>query len=130
MYLFANCEVTQHLWQFGSLAVWRCPPPPPPHRPGVFTVDVLDHVDAEAVPGDGGEHLRRAPSPGQVVGGTPGGDGAEQQLQVVLLGQLLRRRHEGAELYQDLEGGGGGTDLVKYVYFKSILYFYTMFVLI
>ena len=69
----------------------------------VHTVYVFDHVDTEAMPRDGGEHLPRAPPPGQVVGGAPGGDGTEQQLEVVLLGQLLRRRHKGAELHQDLQ---------------------------
>lgn len=63
---------------------------------------VFDHVDAEAVSRDGGEHLPGASPPGQVMGGAPGGDGTEQQLEVVLLGQLLRRRHECAELHQDL----------------------------
>lgn len=63
---------------------------------------VFDHVDAEAVSGDGGEHLPSAPPPGQVVRRAPGGDGTEQQLEVVLLGQLLRRRHKGTELHQDL----------------------------
>lgn len=42
------------------------------------TVDVFDHVDAEAVSGDGGEHLAGTPPPGQVVRGTPGGDGTKQ----------------------------------------------------
>ena len=65
-------------------------------------MDVFDHVDAEAVSGDGGEHLPGALPPGQVVGGAPGGDGTEQQLEVVLLGQLLGRGHEGAQLHQDL----------------------------
>lgn len=63
---------------------------------------VFDHVDAEAVAGDSGEHLPRAPPPGQVVGGAPGCDGTEQQLEVVLLSQLLRRRYKGAELHQNL----------------------------
>lgn len=44
----------------------------------IRTVDVFDHVDAEAVSGDGGEHLPSTPPPGQVVRRTPGGDGAKQ----------------------------------------------------
>ena len=68
-----------------------------------ITVYVFDHVDTQAVSGDGGQHLPRAPPPGQVVGGTPGGDGTEQQLEVILLGQLFSRRHKGAELHQDLQ---------------------------
>ena len=80
---------------------------------------VFDHVDAEAVSGDGGEHLPRAPPPGQVVGGAPGRDGAEQQLQVVLLGQLLRRRHEGAELHQDLWEQEGRRDDFFYYHSKQ-----------
>lgn len=44
----------------------------------VHTVDVFDHVDAEAVSGDGGEHLASTPPPGQVVRRTPGGDGTKQ----------------------------------------------------
>ena len=69
----------------------------------VFTMYVFDHVDAQAVSGDSGEHLPCTPPPGQVVGGAPGGDGTEQQLKVVLLGQFLRRRHKGAQLHQDLQ---------------------------
>lgn len=69
----------------------------------VFTVYVFDHVDTEAMSGDGGEHLPSAPPPGEVVGGAPGGDGTEKQLEVVLLGQLLGRRHKGAELHQNLQ---------------------------
>lgn len=65
-------------------------------------MDVFDHIDTESVSGDGGKHLACAPPPGQVVRGAPGGYGTEQQLQVVLLGQLLRRRHKGAEFHQDL----------------------------
>lgn len=72
------------------------------YRTAVYTVYVFDHVDAEAVSGDSGEHLPSASPPGQVVGGTPGCDGTEQQLEVILLGQLLRRRHKGAELHQNL----------------------------
>lgn len=60
---------------------------------------VFNHVDTEAMSGDGGQHLPRTPPPGQVVGGAPGGDGTEQKLQVVFLGQLLRRGHKGAELH-------------------------------
>lgn len=63
---------------------------------------VFDHVYAEAVSGDGGEHLPRTPPPRQIVGGAPGGDGTEQQLEVIFLGQLLGRRHEGAEFHQNL----------------------------
>lgn len=44
----------------------------------VRTMDVFDHVDAEAVSGDGGEHLASTPPPGQVVRRTPGGDGTKQ----------------------------------------------------
>lgn len=80
------------------------------HISCVFTMYVFDHVDAEAVSGDGGEHLAGAPPPGQVVGGAPGGDGTEEELEVVLLRQLLRRRHEGAELHQDLQEWSGGQD--------------------
>lgn len=72
------------------------------YRTSVHTVDVFDHVDAEAVSGDGGEHLPGASPPGQVVWRTPGCDGTEQQLEVVLLSQLLRRGHKGAELHQNL----------------------------
>lgn len=68
-----------------------------------LTVYVFDHVDAEAVSGDGGEHLSCAPPPGQVVRGAPGRYGTEQQLQVVLLGQLLCWGDEGAQLHQDLQ---------------------------
>lgn len=68
----------------------------------LHTMYVFDHVDAEAVTGDGGEHLPGAPPPWQVVGGAPRGDGTEQKLQVVLLSQLLCWRHEGAELHQNL----------------------------
>lgn len=64
---------------------------------------VLDHIDTQTVSGDYGKHFPRAPPPGQVVGRTPGGDGTEQQLEVVFLGQLLGRRHKGAELHQDLQ---------------------------
>ena len=68
-----------------------------------LTVYVFDHVDAEAVSGDGGEHLPGAGPPGQVMWWTPGCDGTEQQLQVVLLGQLLRRGHVITQLHQDLQ---------------------------
>lgn len=74
----------------------------PPGADARLTVDVLDHVDAEAVSGDGGEHLAGAPPPGQVVGGAPGGDGTEEQLEVIFLGQLLGRGHKRAQLHQDL----------------------------
>lgn len=73
----------------------------------VYTMYVFHHVDAEAMAGDGGEHLSGTPPPGKVVRRAPGGDGTEQQLEVVLLGQLLRRRHEGAELHQNLQSGNG-----------------------
>lgn len=69
-------------------------------------MDVFDHVDAEAMAGDGGEHLPSAPPPGQVVWGAPGGDGTEEQLEVVFLGQLLGRGHERAQLHQDLRQDG------------------------
>ncbi len=45
-----------------------------------LTVDVLDDVDAETMSGDGGKHFSGALPPGNVVGGTPGGDGTEEQL--------------------------------------------------
>lgn len=67
-----------------------------------LTVYVFDHVDTEAVSGDGGEHLSSAGPPGQVVWRAPGCDGTEEKLQVVLLGQLLRRRHVVTQLHQDL----------------------------
>ena len=76
-----------------------------------LTVDVFDHVDAEAVAGDGGQHLPSAPPPGQVVRRTPGGDGAEEELEVVLLGQLLGRRHKATQLHQDLRSAT--TDIKK-----------------
>lgn len=63
---------------------------------------IFDHVDTEAVSGDGGEHLPRTPPPRQVVGGAPRGDGTEQKLEVIFLGQLLSRRHKCAEFDQDL----------------------------
>lgn len=69
-------------------------------------MDVFDHVDAEAVSGDGGEHLPGAPPPGQVVRGAPGGDGTEEQLEVVFLGQLLGRGHKRAQLHHDLREDG------------------------
>lgn len=72
-------------------------------------MNVFDHIDTEAMARDGGENLPSTPPPGQVVGGAPGGDGTEQQLQIVLLSQLLRRGHEGAELHQDLKVGGHKT---------------------
>jgi len=34
---------------------------------------------------------------------TPGGDGTEEELEVILLGQLLRRRHKATQLHQDLK---------------------------
>lgn len=68
----------------------------------VHTVYVFDHIDAEAMSGNSGEHLPRTPPPRQVVGGAPRGDGTEQQLQVIFLGQLLSRRHECAEFNQNL----------------------------
>lgn len=45
-----------------------------------LTMDVLDDVDAETMSGDGGKHFSGALPPGKVVGGTPGGDGTEEQL--------------------------------------------------
>lgn len=42
------------------------------------TMYVFDHVDAEAMSGDGCEDLASTPPPGQVVRGAPGGDGTEQ----------------------------------------------------
>lgn len=69
----------------------------------VDTMYVFDYIDAEAMSGDCGENLPRAPPPRQVVGGAPGGDGTEQQLEVILLGQLLRGRHKCAKLHQDLQ---------------------------
>lgn len=68
----------------------------------VYTMYVFDHVDTEAMSGDGGEHLPCALPPGQVVGGAPRSDGTEEQLEVILLGQLLRRGHKVTEFYQDL----------------------------
>lgn len=68
----------------------------------VHTVYVFDHIDTEAVSGDGCEHLPRTPPPRQVVGGAPRGDGTEQQLEVIFLGQLLGGRHECAEFHQNL----------------------------
>lgn len=72
------------------------------HTDASHTVDVFDHVDTEAVSGDGGEHLPRTPPPRQVVGGAPRGDGTEQQLEVVLLGQFFGGGHKCAEFHQDL----------------------------
>lgn len=45
-----------------------------------LTVDIFDDIDAEAVPGYGGENFSSALPPGQVVGGTPGSDGTEEKL--------------------------------------------------
>lgn len=45
-----------------------------------LTVDVLDDVNAKTMSGDGGKHFSGAHPPGKVVGGTPGGDGTEEQL--------------------------------------------------
>lgn len=67
-------------------------------------MDVLDNIDAEAVSGDGGEYFSGALPPGQIVWGAPGGDGTEEQLEVILLGQFLCRRHKAAQLHQDLRG--------------------------
>lgn len=69
----------------------------------VHTMYVFDYIDAEAMSGDCGEHLPCTPPPRQVMGGAPGGDGTEQQLEVILLGQLLRGRHKCAKLHQDLQ---------------------------
>lgn len=69
-------------------------------------MDVFDNVDAEAVSRDCHEHLAGALPPGQVVRRTPGRDGAEEQLQVILLRQFFSRRHETAQLHQDLRGEG------------------------
>lgn len=74
---------------------------------------VFHHVDAESVSGDGGEHLPGASPPRQVVGGAPGGDGTEQQLEVILLGQLLRRRHKCAQFHQDLQRDGAGNPNIR-----------------
>lgn len=68
----------------------------------VHTMYVFDHIDTEAVSGDGCEHLPCTPPPRQVVRGAPRGDGTEQQLEVIFLGQLLGRRHECAEFHQNL----------------------------
>lgn len=65
----------------------------------LLTVNILHHVDAQPVAGDGHEDLPGTLPPGQVIGGAPRGYCTEQELQVILLGQLLRRRNETAELY-------------------------------
>lgn len=86
---------------------------PHTHRTSEHTVYVFHHVDAESVSGDGGEHLPGASPPRQVVGGAPGGDGTEQQLEVILLGQLLRRRHKCAQFHQDLQRDSAGNRNIK-----------------
>lgn len=63
------------------------------------TVNVLDHVDAEPMPGDGHQDFPSALPPGQVVGRAPRGYCTEQKLEVVLLRQLLRWGHEAAEFH-------------------------------
>lgn len=95
------CELPP-LFMFKCTSEKNLPSETHPCQANIHTVYIFDHVDTEAVSGDGGEHLPRTPPPRQVVGGAPRGDGTEQKLEVIFLGQLLSRRHKCAEFYQDL----------------------------
>ena len=68
-----------------------------------LTVNVLHHLLRESVPGDGGEDLGCPLPPGEIVGGAGGSDGAEQQGQVILLGEFLSRLGEVAQTTQELQ---------------------------